>query len=90
MAKKRIRHLEFYGYPDQNTFTSVGAASFNVDDIREKNREQDIELGEKVDKSDFNVLSGTVENFISAQTAFNEAIAEAVDANTSGLTALKE
>lgn len=39
MAKDFVRHLEFYGFPDQNTFTSEG--NVDLSDIRNKNDEQD-------------------------------------------------
>ena len=40
MAKRKIiRHLEFYGYPDQNAFATAGNVSVDLSDIREKNRE---------------------------------------------------
>ena len=39
MAKEFIRHLDYYGFPDQNTFTSEG--NVDLSDIRKKNEEQD-------------------------------------------------
>lgn len=39
MAKEFIRHLDYYGFPDQNTFTSEG--NVDLSDIRKKNDEQD-------------------------------------------------
>lgn len=94
MAKNRIRHLEFYGYPDQNVFTGFGVNPINVDDIREKNKEQDEELenldDEKVDKSDFNVLSGVVDTFIGLQTEFNDVILDKVNQHDSAITAIHD
>ena len=94
MAKNRIRHLEFYGYPDQNIFTGFGVNPINVDDIREKNKEQDEELenldDEKVDKSDFNVLSGVVDTFIGLQTEFNDVILDKTNQHDSAITAIHD
>ena len=94
MAKK-IRHLEFYGYPDQNVFTGFGnMMPINLDDIREKNKEQDEELNnlddEKVDKSDFAELSGTVLTVITAQTAINEGFDNRISNLESGMTAVHD
>ena len=75
MAKKQfIRHLEFYGFPDQNAFIS----------------ETDIPSSEgKADKKDLDALSAKTETFISAQTEFNEAqrrFNEDVESDISALT----
>lgn len=95
MAKRKIiRHLEFYGYPDQNAFATAGNVSVDLSDIREKNREQDEELDnlddEKVDKSEFNHLSGVVDTFVTLQTQFNDAILDKVNNNTSAITAIHD
>ena len=94
MAKKQfIRHLEFYGYPDQNTYSS-NIGDIDLSDIREKNKQQDEEIqdleGEKADKKDLIELSGTVENLISTQTAFNNAAVEEFSAITKDIGKLKE
>lgn len=95
MAKRKIiRHLEFYGYPDQNAFATAGNVSIDLSDIREKNREQDEELDtlddEKVDKSEFNQLSGVVDTFVGLQTQFNDVIIGRVNSNTSAITAIHD
>ena len=95
MAKRKIiRHLEFYGYPDQNAFETAGNVNIDLSDIREKNREQDEELNnlddEKVDKSDFNTLSGVVDTFVGLQTQFNDVILDKVNNNTSAITAIHD
>lgn len=95
MAKRKIiRHLEFYGYPDQNAFATAGNVSIDLSDIREKNREQDEELDtlddEKVDKSEFNQLSGVVDTFVDLQTQFNDVIIGRVNSNTSAITAIHD
>lgn len=95
MAKRKIiRHLEFYGYPDQNAFAAAGIGSIDLSDIREKNREQDEELDnlgdEKVDKSDFNQLSGVVDTFVGLQTQFNDAILDKVNQHESAITAIHD
>ena len=72
MAKKQfIRHLEFYGFPDQNGYSSViNGGDVDIDDIIKKNKEQDEEIqdleGEKADKKDLDELSGKVETMIAA------------------------
>lgn len=95
MAKRKIiRHLEFYGYPDQNAFATAGIGSIDLSDIREKNREQDEELDnlddEKVDKSDFNQLSGVVDTFVGLQTQFNDVILDKVNQHESAITAIHD
>ena len=92
MAKKQfIRHLEFYGFPDQNKYT--GFEDIDLSDIREKNKEQDEEIqdleGEKADKKDLLELSGTVENLIAAQSEVNEAFAEAISGMSEDIEELK-
>ena len=76
---KRIRHLEFYGFMDQNVFN--GTTNIDLSDIKEKNIEQDGEIDElsgktqgKADKSVVDELSGKVDNFIASQTVVNEEI----------------
>ena len=71
MAKQQqfIRHLEFYGFPDQNGYTSdINACSVDLSNIIKKNKEQDREIkyldNEKADKKDLDELSGTVETLI--------------------------
>ena len=94
MAKKQfIRHLEYYGFPDQNQYSS----EFNgvdLSDIRQKNKEQDEEIGEletdKADKKSLDELSGTVESIISQQTIVNQEFAEAISGITSDIEKLKE
>ena len=92
MAKKQfIRHLEFYGFPDQNKYS--GFEDIDLSDIREKNKEQDEEIqdleGEKADKKDLLELSGTVENLIAAQSEVNEAFAEAISGMSEDIEELK-
>lgn len=92
MAKKQfIRHLEFYGFPDQNKYS--GFEDIDLSDIREKNKEQDEEIqgleGEKADKKDLLELSGTVENLIAAQSEVNEAFAEAISGMSGDIEELK-
>lgn len=91
---KRIRHLEFYGYIDQNTY--IGLPNVDLSDIREVNREQDKEIqelsGATKDKADLNVvleLSGKVDTFIETQSAINDGLADAISSNTSRIEALE-
>lgn len=93
MAKKQfIRHLEFYGFPDQNKYAGFG--DIDLSDIREKNKEQDEEIqdleGEKAEKKDLDELSGTVENLIAAQSGVNEAFAEAISGMSRDIDELAE
>lgn len=94
MAKKQfIRHLEYYGFPDQNQYSS----DFNgvdLSDLREKDKEHDKEIsdleGEKADKSDLVALSGKVDSLIDIQSEINENVANAISGITSDIEKLKE
>lgn len=93
MAKKQfIRHLEFYGFPDQNGYSSE-INGVDLSDIREKNKEQDEEIqdleGEKADKKDLVALSGTVENFITRQSEINQEFADAISGMSGDIEELK-
>ena len=97
MAKQQqfIRHLEFYGFPDQNGYTSdINACSVDLSDIIKKNKEQDKKIkylgNEKADKKDLDELSGTVETLISAQTDFNNSVVEILSGISGDIEALKE
>lgn len=92
MAKKQfIRHLEYYGFPDQNRYSSD--IDIDLSDIREKNKEQDEEIkdleGEKADEKDLLELSGTVENLIAAQTEVNQEFASAISGMSNDIEELK-
>lgn len=88
---KRIRHLEFYGYPDQNVFTSLG--NIDLSEIKETNREQDKEIKDLTDeKADLSLvleLSGEVDTFIDEQDEFNTNVVNAFSGMTSRITALE-
>ena len=93
MAKKQfIRHLEFYGFPDQNGYSS-DINPVDLSDIIEKNKEQDKEIadleGEKADKKDLVELSGAVETLISAQTEFNNNVVETLTDVSNDIATLK-
>lgn len=84
---KRIRHLEYYGYIDQNTY--IGLPNVDLSDIREVNREQDAEInaisGATKDKADLSTvieLSGKVDTFIERQSNVNECLANGINSNT--------
>lgn len=84
---KIIRHLEYYGYADQNVY--IGLPNCDLSDIHETNREQDKEIDaisgatkDKVDISVFNELSGKVDTFIDAENTINEAFVNAISSNT--------
>ena len=94
MAKEQfIRHLEFYGFPDQNSYSS-DINGVDLSEIIEKNKEQDEEIqgleGEKADKKDLNELSGSVETLISAQTEFNNTMVETISGITNDINTLKD
>ena len=92
MAKQFIRHLEFYGFPDQNGYSS-DINPVDLSDIIEKNKEQDKEIadleGEKADKKDLVELSGTVDTLISAQTDFNNTVVETLTGISADIDTLK-
>lgn len=92
---KRIRHLEFYGFPDQNVFTTLG--SVDLSEIEKINQEQDEEISEisgatkgKADLSLVNELSAKTDAFISLQGDINEQFAEAISGNTERIRELEE
>ena len=94
MAKKQfIRHLEYYGFPDQNQYSS-DFTGVDLSDIREKNKEQDEEIdeleGEKANKSDLIALSREVDSLIDTQSEFNEEVTEKINSITSDIEKLKE
>ena len=94
MAKKQfIRHLEFYGFPDQNGYSS-DINGVDLSDIRQKNKEQDEEIadleGEKADKRDLASLSGTVENFITRQSEINQEFADVISGMSNDIEELKD
>lgn len=96
MAKRKfIRHLEYYGFPDQNVYN--GLPNIDLSDIREVNREQDKEIteisGETQNKADLNLvleLSGKVDTFIDVQSAINEEFLNSVSGITNKIVALEE
>ena len=95
MAKKRfIRHLEYYGYADQNTYN--GMPNIDLSGIYETNREQDKEIseisGETIQKADIglvNELSGKVDSFITIQNSINETFLDDISGITDNIEALK-
>lgn len=81
MAKEFIRHLEYYGFPDQNTFSTEG--NVDLSDIIKKNEEQDqaiANLGEQewVSQEELNHLNDKVNTFIETQNDINNGIEEDV------------
>ena len=97
MANKQfIRHLEFYGYPDQNGYSSEAGCCDCVDlsEIIKKNKQQDKEIEclthEKAEKKDLDALSATVETVISAQSQINLAFADSISGLSDDVEALKE
>ena len=94
MAKKQfIRHLEYYGFPDQNRYSS-DINTVDLSDIIEKNKEQDKEIadleGEKADKKDLVELSGTVDTLITTQSEINQEFVTILSGVTSDIETLKE
>lgn len=91
---KRIRHLEFYGYVDQNVY--MGLPNVDLSDIREVNKEQDKEINEisgatkdKADKATLNELSGKVETFIDKQEDINNWLARGINLNKGRIEGLE-
>jgi len=91
---KRIRHLEFYGYADQNTY--IGLPNADLSDIREVNKEQDKEINaisgatkEKADITTVNELSGKVETFIDKQDMINKWLAKGINKNRERIDGLE-
>ena len=79
----RIRHLEYYGYIDQNRYNGI----FNLDlsDLYETNSEQDADIDElsgitqgKADLSLVESLSGKVDTFIDTQKSINNRVVHVV------------
>lgn len=94
MKKRRIRHLEFYGYPDQNVY--IGLPNIDLSDIREVNREQDKEIDaisgatrDKADISIVNELSGKVDTFIDRQSEINEILVSGLSKNSEAINNLE-
>jgi len=83
---QRIRHLEYYGYADQNEY--IGFPNVDLSDIREVNKEQDKEISEisgaTKDKADVEMveqLSGKVETFADRQDEINKWLAKGIKKN---------
>ena len=83
---QRIRHLEYYGYADQNVY--VGLPNTDLSDIREVNREQDQEINAisgatsgKADLATVNEISGKVDTFIDKQDLINKWLAKGIGKN---------
>lgn len=96
MAKKFIRHLEFYGFPDQNNYESDmgGGCGVDLSEIIKKNKEQDKEIqeltDEKASKKDLDELSGTVMSMIEIQSEINQGFADAISGNTEKIEAITD
>ena len=93
MSKKQfIRHLEYYGFPDQNGYSS-DINAVDLSDIIKKNKEQDEEIadleGEKADEKDLLELSGAVETLITVQTEFNNNVVETLTEVSNDIATLK-
>lgn len=89
---KRIRHLEYYGFTDQNVY--IGLPNLDLSDIRETNREQDKDIdrisSEKADVTLVNELSGKVDSFIETQSEINKKVIHSVKAGFDAINELKE
>ena len=95
MAKQFIRHLEFYGFPDQNGYVSnIGNMDVDLSDLHKKDKQHDREIkclsNEKADKKDLLELSATVESFIDTQSQINSSVVEELSGITSDIEKLKE
>lgn len=92
---KRIRHLEFYGYADQNSY--IGLPNADLSDIREVNKEQDKEINEisgatkgKADLATVNELSGKVDTFVDKQDIINKWLAKGINKNRERIDSLEQ
>lgn len=92
---KRIRHLEFYGYADQNVY--MGLPNVDLSDIRETNKEQDKEINAisgatsgKADKSTVDSLSGKVDTFMDKQDMINKWLAKGINKNRERIDGLEK
>jgi len=92
---KRIRHLEFYGYVDQNVY--MGLPNVDLSDIRETNREQDKEISsissatkDKADLVVVNELSGKVDTFVDKQDKINKWLAKGINKNRERIDGLEK
>jgi hypothetical protein len=96
MAKKNfIRHLEYYGFPDQNVYD--GLPNIDLSDIYKTNEEQDKEIseisGETNSKADMSLvieLSGKVDTFIDAQTTIDGEILESLSGITNKINEIAD
>jgi uncharacterized protein YoxC len=91
---KRIRHLEFYGYADQNVY--MGLPNVDLSDIRETNKEQDKEINAisgatsgKADKATVDSLSGKVDTFMDKQDMINKWLAKGINKNRERIDGLE-
>lgn len=91
----RIRHLEYYGYIDQNRYNGI----FNLDlsDLYETNSEQDADIDElsgitqgKADLSLVESLSGKVDTFIDTQKSINNRVVHVVSGIAQDLKCIEE
>lgn len=91
----RIRHLEYYGYIDQNRYNGI----FNLDlsDLYETNSEQDADIDElsgitqgKADLSLVESLSGKVDTFIDTQKNINNRVVHVVSGIAQDLKCIEE
>jgi len=92
---KRIRHLEFYGYADQNVY--MGIPNVDLSDIRETNKEQDKEINAisgatsgKADKTTVDSLSGKVDTFMDKQDRINKWLAKGINKNRERIDKLEQ
>ena len=95
MAKQFIRHLEFYGFPDQNGYVSnIGNMDVDLSDLHKKDKQHDREIKclehEKADKKDLLELSATVESFIDTQSQINNAVVNELSGITADIEQLKD
>ena len=96
MAKKQfIRHLEYYGFPDQNGYTSnIGNMDVDLSELKNKDKEHDKEIkcleNEKANKKDLLELSNTVDEFIDMQSQVNRTIVNELSGITADIDTLKE
>lgn len=85
---QRIRHLEYYGYNDQNVY--IGLPNVDLSDIRETNRQQDKDIKDKADISMVQEVSGELDKFINAQSRINKKVIGAIKVSFDNIDNLKK
>ena len=95
MAKQFIRHLEFYGFPDCNGYSSDITGAVDLSDIIKKNEEQDkaiacLSKSEWASKKELHHLNGKLNTFMHAQNMVNYRVGKELISIDRDISNLKE